>query len=125
MRERDYDGLLASVATLINMYSANNKAIKLDFSNLIGKFGDADELYVAMGVMVAQITGKELYINKNLFLRKRLGKKYGHKIKKLKGEGIDVAKLMKIIRVAYKETYDIEHIKAKDLIDYYLKTKGM
>ncbi len=83
-----------------------------------------DELYVAMGVMVAQIAGKELYINKGFFLRKRLGKKYRYKIKKLKGEGIDVAKLMKIIRVAYKETYDIEHIKAKDIINYYLKSKG-
>lgn len=124
MKEQDYDGILSNIATLINMYSANNKAIKLDFSNLVGKFGDVDELYVAMGVVVAQITGKELYINEGFFLRKRLGRKYRYKIKKLKGEGIDVAKLMKIIRVTYKETYDIEHIKAKDIINYYLKMKG-
>ena len=124
MSEKDYDGILSSIATLINMYSLDKKEICLDFSSFDNRFGDREEVYLAMGVMVANLVGKELKANLGFFLRRKLGKKYGCKIKKLKEKGVDVVKLQKIIKKSYEGVLDLEYYKAKDLIDYYLKTKG-
>ena len=124
MSEKDYDGILSSIATLINMYSFKYD-IRLDFSKVAKKDKDKNELYIAMAAMIAEIYNKDVFTNLNFFARKWYGKKYNCKIKKLKNEkNTDVSKLMQIIEVTYKDTLDIEYLKAKDLIDYYLKTKG-